>query len=195
MSTALEQAAYYDIEPALSTFRIHVKASGMLSAFGHNPTIAVRIFSGEAKFNAAEPAASSLKVVLKAASLRVVDNMKDGDRDEIEKTMREQVLEAEQYPQIAFTSNSVALDSGAGGNYKVTMEGQLTLHGITRDITIPAQVSLLGEMLNAAGEFTLRQTDFGIRPVSAVGGGLKVKDEVKVAFHFVCRKRLPQPVD
>ena len=44
-------------------------------------------------------------------------------------------------------------------------------------------------MLRAFGEFSLRQSDYGIKPVSAVGGGLKVKDEVKFTFDIVARKQ------
>jgi hypothetical protein len=44
-------------------------------------------------------------------------------------------------------------------------------------------------MLRAFGEFALRQSDYGIKPPSAVGGGLKVKDEVKFTFDIVARKR------
>ena len=44
-------------------------------------------------------------------------------------------------------------------------------------------------MLRAFGEFTLRQTDFGIKLVSVAGGTLKVKDEVQVSFDMVARKQ------
>jgi hypothetical protein len=44
-------------------------------------------------------------------------------------------------------------------------------------------------LLRAFGEVSLRQSDYNIKPVSAVGGGLKVKDEVKFTFDIAARKQ------
>ena len=60
---------------------------------------------------------------------------------------------------------------------------------MTRGLTIPARVAVTGDMLRAFGEFSLRQSDYNIKPVSAIGGGLKVKDEVKFSFDIVARKQ------
>ena len=43
-------------------------------------------------------------------------------------------------------------------------------------------------MLRANGEFSVRQTDYGIKPVSVAGGALKLKDELKCSFDIVARK-------
>jgi hypothetical protein len=39
------------IDPRMSRFLVRATAGGMLSMFGHNPTIAIRDFSGEARFS------------------------------------------------------------------------------------------------------------------------------------------------
>jgi hypothetical protein len=44
-------------------------------------------------------------------------------------------------------------------------------------------------MLRASGEFTLIQSDFGVKPISVAGGALKVKDELKLSFEMVARKQ------
>jgi hypothetical protein len=44
-------------------------------------------------------------------------------------------------------------------------------------------------MLRASGEFTMRQSDYGIKPISVAGGALKVKDELKFSFEMVARKK------
>ncbi len=66
--------------------------------------------------------------------------------------------------------------------------GELTLHAVTRDQVISARVLLQGTTLTACGDFTLKQTDYGLRLVSARGGALKVKDEVKCSFHILAQK-------
>jgi hypothetical protein len=55
-------------------------------------------------------------------------------------------------------------------------------------LAIPAQIFLEGDKLLAKGDFTLRQTDCGIKPVSAVGGRLKVKDELKFNFDLTAHR-------
>jgi hypothetical protein len=44
-------------------------------------------------------------------------------------------------------------------------------------------------MLRAAGEFSVRQSDYEIRPVSALGGAVKLKDELKLSFDISARKQ------
>jgi polyisoprenoid-binding protein YceI len=74
------------------------------------------------------------------------------------------------------------------GRYRIDIEGQLALHGVTRAQPVSAQVFLTGDTLRAQGEVTLRQTDFNIKLVSAAGGTLKVKDALKVTFDLLARK-------
>ena len=50
-STAELTAVRYAIDGRISRFTVRAFASGMLSAFGHSPTIAIRDFAGEAQFN------------------------------------------------------------------------------------------------------------------------------------------------
>jgi hypothetical protein len=45
-----------------------------------------------------------------------------------------------------------------------------------------------GDILRATGSFPLRQTDYGIKPVSAAAGALKVKDEVKFLFDIQAKR-------
>jgi Ni,Fe-hydrogenase I small subunit len=55
--------------------------------------------------------------------------------------------------------------------------------------TFSAQVRLTSDMLRAYGEFSLLQSNFGIKPVSVAAGMLKLKDELKVSFDVVARKQ------
>jgi polyisoprenoid-binding protein YceI len=73
--------------------------------------------------------------------------------------------------------------------YWVALNGELTLRGITRGLSISARVSLNGETLKASGSFSLLQSDYEIALVSVAGGALKVKDELKFSFEIVARKQ------
>lgn len=178
----------YVINPTVSRFTVKVFATGLLSAFGHSPTIAIRDMQGEVRFNAGNIEQSSLHFVVRADSLSVGESVNDKDRREIEKEMRERVLEVAKYPQIIYDAPRAVLKNSDGGQIDVTLLGQLTLHGVTRTQHLPARIAITGELFRASGEFSLRQTDFNIKPTSAVGGGLKVKDEVKLAYDIVARK-------
>jgi polyisoprenoid-binding protein YceI len=103
--------------------------------------------------------------------------------------MRQEVLETSTYPEIVFESSLISANKLSDYGYTVNVTGNLTLHGVTRSETVSAQVTLMVETLRAYGEFSLKQTDYGIKLVSVAGGGLKVKDEVKVSFDITARKQ------
>jgi hypothetical protein len=44
-------------------------------------------------------------------------------------------------------------------------------------------------MLRASGDFILKQSDYGIKPVIVAGGALKLKDELKFSFEMVARAK------
>ena len=69
------------------------------------------------------------------------------------------------------------------------MNGELTLHGVKRAQPVSAHVSVEGNTLRAMGDFAIRQSDYAIRPVSALGGAVKLKDELKVSFRISARRQ------
>ena len=178
----------YIINATVSRFTVKAFASGLLSAFGHSPTIAIRDMQGEVHYNPVDVEQSSLHFIVQTDSLSVMDNVSDKDRREMEKEMRERVLEVSKYPQIVYDAPRVKLKDATDGQNDIVLLGQLTLHGVTRSQPVPARIVVTGDMLRAFGEFSLRQPDYNIKPVSVVGGGLKVKDEVKFSFDIVARK-------
>lgn len=182
------EVAHYTIDPAVSRFTVRAFASGILSAFGHNPTIAIREFSGDAEFDPETLDHAALHLEIDARSLAVTDNISDRDRRDMEQTMNESVLETARYPEIVFDSSNVSASRAGDGQYWINLVGNLSLHGVTNSQAVSAQVSLAGDMLRAHGEFSLRQTAFGIKLVSVAGGTLKLKDELKATFDIVGKK-------
>lgn len=182
-------AAPYVLDRSSSKFTVRAFATGMLSSLGHSPTFAIRDFTGQARLDPAQPGGGSLNLLIKADSLEVMDDISSKDRREIESTMNQSVLESAKFPDMVFTSASVTANATGEGRYQVSVAGNLSLHGIARSVTIPAQVVVMGDMLRATGELPLRQSDFGIRPVSVAGGTLKIKDELKFSFDIVARRQ------
>jgi polyisoprenoid-binding protein YceI len=161
----------------------------MLSALGHNPTIAIRDFTGDASFDPGAPEQGSLQIQIRANSLEVTDDISGKDRKEIESTMNEKVLEAVKYPTVTFESKATSATTLSEGRFQVALKGTLSLHGATNTVPVSAQVAVMGDMLRASGEFSILQSDYGIPMVSVAGGALKLKDELKFAFDIVARKQ------
>lgn len=179
----------YVIDPMISRFTVKAVATGLLSAFGHSPTIQIRNFKGEIEFNPRAIEQSSLHFIVRADSLTVADNISDKDRREMESQMRDQVLETAKYSEILYATTQVSLQNTTNGSNDFMLLGRLSLHGVIRPLRIPARLTLTGDLLRAFGEFSVRQSDYNIKLVTAVGGGLKVKDEVKFNFDIGARKQ------
>lgn len=181
---------HYSIDPSASRFTVRAFSTGMLSALGHSPSFLARDLGGQLQFDPDAPESSSLRLTVNAASLSLTGNVSDKDRREIERVMQQEVLESSTYPEIIYQcpARSAVVSGNGGGPLDVTLQGSLTLHGVTRRQPVRARVFLMGEMLRSQGELTLRQGEYGIRPVSVAGGMLKVKDEVKLTFDIVARK-------
>jgi polyisoprenoid-binding protein YceI len=179
----------YIIDGRSSRFTVRAFATGLLAAMGHNPTIGIRDFSGEMKFNPDKLEAGSFRLVVRTSSLSVQDDMSDKDSREIERLMNQEVLETAKFPEIIYEASSISVTKMADMLYAAKLNGDLTLHGVTRSQPITARISLLGSMLRASGDFPLSQTDYNIKLVSVAGGVLKLKDEVKFSFEIVARRQ------
>ncbi|MFN0122205.1 MAG: YceI family protein [Blastocatellia bacterium] len=182
-------ARTYNLVAAESSFWVYVGKAGILKGFAHNHEIGVKSFSGRITVPAGNPAAGTLQLDVDAKSMAVLDkDVSDKDRTEIYNSMHNSVLESAKYPKISFRSVAVADVKPAGANqYSLTLSGDLTLHGVTRRIAVPATVNLTPNVLRATGKYTLRQSDYGIKPYSAAGGTIKVKDDIVVNFSLVAK--------
>jgi len=161
-----------------SAVTVRVYKSGFLSAFGHNHEIKAPIESGEVK----ESNSPSVELRVDARKLQVLDpEVSQGTRTQIQDTMRGiQVLDVAHFPEMRFQSTSV--EPKAPDRWIV--HGNLALHG--KDSPIAFEVALKGG--HYRGSATLKQTDFGIKPVAVAGGTVKVKDEVKIEFDIALLK-------
>jgi polyisoprenoid-binding protein YceI len=179
----------YRIDARQSRFVVQAFAEGLFSAFGHNPSIAVCGFGGDARFVPGTLEQASLLLMVQAGSLSVTGDASEKDRREIERAMREDVLEIARYPEIVFMSTGISANRTGEGQYRAKIKGNLSLHGVTLERSIEAQLTVNGGQLRARGEFSLRQRDYNIKQVSVMGGTLKVKDEVKLSFDIVAAQQ------
>lgn len=176
----------YGLDAAQSKFIAHALAGGLFWFKGHDHLVAVREFSGEAQLNPDSLSGSSLQLTAKTASMEETSSVfTDGQKKIINKELREIVLLPEQYPDIIFKSTNVTGKSTVANQYDLKIAGELTLHGVTRPITIPTRVMVTGNDLRAQGEFSVNRSDFKVKATSAFHGLVRVGDKVKFSFDIV----------
>ena len=184
--------AHFVIDARASRFTVQAFAIGILSAMGHNPTIGIGKFSGDVDFSPDALEGRALRLSIDAASLSVQDDISDRDRREIERIMKEQVLEIAKYPDILYESSVASIRKLGDNSFSATLSGTLSFHGVTRKEPVTVRVAVFGEMLRVSGDFTLRQSDYQVKPVVVAGGALKLKDELKFSFEMVARRKQDQ---
>ena len=179
----------YVIDPRASQFTVQAFASGLISAVAHSPKIAIRGWKGEVWFVPDTLADATLKVVIQSKSLEVLDDLRESDRRELHRVMYDDVLETKRYPEIVFESSVIGADRVKDNLNRVNVEGALSLHGVRNGQTFFSQVAFGVDSFRAYGEFSILQSDYGIRIASIAGGTLKLQDELKFSFYVVGRKQ------
>jgi polyisoprenoid-binding protein YceI len=177
-ATAALGAENHTIDAEHSMLTVFVDKSGFLSAFADDHVIRAPIAGGSISSNT--PLA--VEVSVRSANLIVLDPSLPVDkRAEVQARMLgPEVLDSTKYPDIRFTSTAV--ESVGADRWMVT--GRLTIHGETQPITF-AVVRQKGRFRGTVG---LKQSDFGIQPISILGGTVRVKDELNVEFDIVTRR-------
>jgi polyisoprenoid-binding protein YceI len=179
----------YRIDPGQSRFMANVGSAGLLWFMGHAHHFAVRDFTGEATLNPDSLAPASLQMTIQAASLEETGkNFTEQQKQIINKEARTQVLETDKYPAIIFKSTVVTGKLKAEGHYEVKIGGDLTLHGVTRPIEIPAQVMVKGNSLRATGEFSVKRSDYQVKAKAIKGGMIRVSNKVTFEFDITAHK-------
>jgi polyisoprenoid-binding protein YceI len=180
-------ARSYRIDPDHSRATIEVGKAGLLGfAAGHAHEVVASGITGSVSLDPGDPARSTAHVRIDASALNVTGNGESADDlPKVQATMAgAQVLDVRRYPEIAFETTAVEIKGAPGPTVNAVVTGRLTLHGVTRSMVVPVAAHMQGRALTATGRFAIRQTDYGIHPVS-VGGVVSVKDTLNVSFTLV----------
>jgi polyisoprenoid-binding protein YceI len=169
----------YRIAPS-SVITIELSSSGLFKFAGHKHQIDAPIRQGSIGYFPSNLEKSSVDLEVASKALRVVDPKADAkERAEVQQTMEgPKVLDVARFPRISFKSRAVR----QLGDGRVQLTGDLTLHGITRPVTVVGKFTSSGSRLQATGSCRFKQTDFGMKPVKVGGGTVSVKDEIQLNF-------------
>jgi polyisoprenoid-binding protein YceI len=175
----------YTLDPGNSQLTIHVGKSGVFGFAGHEHQVVAGTFHGTATFDPDRIGQSNVDLTFEAGALRVVDKGEpSGDVPQVQAAMvGATCLDAPRFPIVHFVSKTVAAAGAAGaGGRDLDLHGELTIHGVTRPLTLRVHLEVKAGVLEAIGSTTIRQTDFGITPISKAGM-VKVKDELIIDWH------------
>lgn len=168
----------YQLGPQSGRLLIKTGRTGLGARAGHDLVIEATSWNCRVTVTPADPAQSSVTVQVDVDSFEVregtggVKPLTDSDRSEIKRNIREKILHTSEHPTITFQSTSVS-----GSPEALTVDGDLTIMGVTRPATATAAVSDDGDVRGSA---TVVQSDWGIKPYSALLGALKLADEVAI---------------
>ena len=189
----------YEVDTQASLVLVHVRRAGLMRRAGHDHVVASEHVSGRIS-RAPGNMESSAVLRLPLANL-VVDAPLYRERLGLEpqvsessvrgttRNMLEKVLEVEEFPE-AVVEVSLADREQTEAELAVTV----TLKGERAQYTVRCDLSTESDGLTADGTFTIRHTDFGMRPFRAAAGLLQVADELDVHFHIVAYAAEESPV-
>lgn len=184
------------VDAADSQVLIEVGKAGVFGFAGHAHQVSAADVHGQVTFDQADLSQSGVSLEFGAAALRVTGKDEPpADVSEVQRVMlSDRVLDVERFPAIIFRSRRVSVAARTATAADLLIEGDLTMHGTTRPLTIRASVSVdTGGRLTARGSCPLMQSDFGMLPVTAAGGTVRVRDEVVVQFVLRARPSSETP--
>ncbi|HEV7688210.1 MAG TPA: YceI family protein [Acidimicrobiia bacterium] len=163
----------YNLGPSDGSVRVKTGRQGMASKVGHDLTLEAGNWKATLVVDG-DPSRSEVKATIEPRSLEVTaatggaKPVSDKDKKDIKKNISGLLGN----DSITFTSTSVNVNDA-----KVKAEGSLSIAGQSRPVTLDLTATPDGRL---SGSMTIVQSQFGIKPFSAMMGALKVKDEVEV---------------
>jgi polyisoprenoid-binding protein YceI len=189
MTTVGGSLTQFAIDATASLFTVQAFAAGMIAVVAHSPKFAIRDFAGAMAFVPGSLQNASVHVTIQVGSLEILDEVSKVDRREIERVMFDEVVEKAIYPTVEYNGSRVTSSKTSENVYRVNVVGDLMLHGLTRPVTLDAQVVTGEDSVRAQGSFSIMQSQFGLKIASIAGGTLKLRDELRFSYFIIGRRR------
>ena len=189
LQQSAQAATTYKVVPAQSKFTVYSKTLSPVAKLRHTRVQHTSGYSGNVVFSAPNKP-QSVTMSVKSDSLKTVvkDDLNTGTAKRVDDVTKRDILESSKYPNITFKSTAVGVKVGAGGTYTGTLKGNLSLHGVTRPVSVPISGKITPTQVTTKGAFTIKQSDYGITLISIMGGMLSAADPVTIDFNLVAKK-------
>lgn len=182
------------LQPQASQIRIYVFRAGRYARLGHNHVLSAPQFEGY--FYGPEEGTAAARFDLEFRLDQLVFDLPEQRAalgpafaspisDAAIAATRDHMLgpdnmQAERYPLVRIRSLQI---SGEAPKFAARLA--VEMHGQTREMQVPLNVTGLPQTVTASGALVLRQSDFGVKPYSVMGGLLAVQDDVVLEFTLV----------
>jgi polyisoprenoid-binding protein YceI len=162
--SAAAQGTSFKLDPSQTTVKF------TLGDVLHTVHGTFRLKRGALRLEAASGKLSG-EIVVDAASGESGSGMRD-------RKMHKEILESEQYPEIAFRPDRIEGAVASRGKSAVKVHGLFSIHGVDREIMVPAEVDLSADHWTAAVHFTVPYAKWGMKNPSTLF--LRVNDYVEI---------------
>lgn len=194
LATPVPDATRFVVDAAASRVRFVVRRAGTLARLGHNHVILARRIEGEIAL-APELTRSTVTLRLPVDGFEVDPPAERAALGEGFEPVPEQAVIGTRRnmlgPRVLDASRhaTVRIDTVAVVEYgdALSITLRIRLREVSRDLTVPVAFTREGDTLSATAAFEIRQSDFGITPLSVLGGALQVDDGVSVRLRIVAR--------
>ena len=122
-----------------------------------------------------------------AADFTVDVSKLTSDQSRRDQRIHSQGLQSDRYPTATFKLTApIALttDAASGQTVHVSATGDLTVHGVTKSVTIPIDARLTGSKIELVGSITFPFGEFGMTPPS-IGGFVTVQNNATMEFQVL----------
>ncbi|HET8633372.1 MAG TPA: YceI family protein [Gemmatimonadales bacterium] len=164
-----------------SHFDVVTGKAGLFGFAGHRHRIRADSVGGEIVYYADSTALSHVTATIPVTSLQVLTPHDTSELRQVREAMLTDVLHPDQHANITFDARLTSLDGDSA-----SLMATLTLEGVSRTFPISATLRLTPASLVASSRFTVKQSDFGIKPYSGGPmGTVKVADAVTFEIEAV----------
>lgn len=178
-------ARVYRLDAAISTVYVLVGKAGPLAGFGHRHVFTVHHLRGFARLAANGAGEAELRfpvtalVLNPAAAQKIFKNYKAPDQADMAGTRAHmfEVLDPRRYPWVRIRVR------GRIGTH-APAQASISLHGERHAYKIMGTFLRHDRHFTARGTFSIRQTDFGMKPYSILLGALRVKNTLTIRYHL-----------
>lgn len=168
-------------------FRVLVAA-----AQGYSTTAGTVEFSGEKPFQSVKAYNEQVTSMLDPTTGHVEFHLIVRDfhfkKAAMEKSFNEDYMESDQYPTAQFfgkINNINTVNFQVPGKYPVTVEGNLTVHNVTRKVTHPGVLNVTTTGIKAQSHFVVKMEDFNIAPPTFLGRTMTDVINIAVNMKYV----------
>lgn len=187
-STLLNKVRKYGLVLALALFGAPIPASGQLT-----PYAAGRIDAGTLSFDGHATAGNFVGATSTVSGEMTGADSVSGVRGWVEapvKTLKtgndrrdrdlNKSMESDKYPTMRFELTGVSTPGSAADSITASLQGKLTIHGVTRDVTLPAVIRDGQGQVRVLTDFPLNLKDYQIGGLSKMLGVLKMDEHIEV---------------